>query len=146
MQSTRKNSRKSGMYQFIGSGPYMINEVDPGSKIVLKRNPDYWGKDLPIKVGKDNFDEIQIEYYRDGTAMFEAFKKGKFDLQPESDPARWADQYDFNAVEKGGRRKKGLSVQSTYRHVGLCFQYAANPFFKTALFGARWRRYLISIG
>ena len=97
---------KSGMYQFIGSGPYVIDEVDPGSKIVLKRNPDYWAKDLPIKVGKDNFDEIQIEYYRDSTAMFEAFKKGKFDIQPESDPARWADQYDFNAVEKGDVEKK----------------------------------------
>ena len=97
---------KSGMYQFIGSGPYVIDAVDPGSKIVLKRNPDYWAKDLPIKVGKDNFDEIQIEYYRDSTAMFEAFKKGKFDIQPESDPARWADQYDFNAVEKGDVEKK----------------------------------------
>nr|WP_321483087.1 extracellular solute-binding protein [uncultured Cohaesibacter sp.] len=97
---------KSGMYQFIGSGPYLIDEVDAGSKVVLKRNPDYWGKDLPFKVGKDNFDEIKIEYYRDGTAMFEAFKKGKFDIQPESDPARWADQYDFNAIENGDVEKK----------------------------------------
>ncbi|WP_316862412.1 extracellular solute-binding protein [uncultured Cohaesibacter sp.] len=100
---------KSGMYQFIGSGPYLLDKVDAGAKLVLKRDPNYWGKDLPIKVGQDNFDEIRIEYFRDGTAMFEAFKKGAFDIQPESDPARWADQYDFNAV------KEGLVEQKTFQ-------------------------------
>ncbi|WP_319496245.1 extracellular solute-binding protein [uncultured Cohaesibacter sp.] len=104
-----ENFAKSGMYQFIGSGPYLIAQVDAGSKIVLKRNPDYWAKDLPIKVGQDNFDQISIEYYRDGTAMFEAFKKGQFDIQPESDPARWADQYDFNAIRDGKVEKKVFS-------------------------------------
>ncbi|WP_319414349.1 extracellular solute-binding protein [uncultured Cohaesibacter sp.] len=102
----REKFSKSGMYQFIGSGPYLIDEVDAGSKVVLKRNPDYWAKDLPIKIGQDNFDKISVEYYRDGTAMFEAFKKGKFDIQPESDPARWSDQYDFNAVKDGQVEKK----------------------------------------
>ncbi len=104
-----ENFAKSGMYQFIGSGPYLISQVDAGSKIVLKRNPDYWAKDLPIKIGQDNFDQISIEYYRDGTAMFEAFKKGQFDIQPESDPARWADQYDFNAIRDGKVEKKVFS-------------------------------------
>ncbi len=92
---------KSGMYEFIGSGPYLLDKVDPGTKIILKRNPDYWAKDLPIKIGEDNFDEIHVEYFRDNTAMFEAFKKGVFDVQPESDPARWANQYDFAAVRDG---------------------------------------------
>ena len=92
---------KSGMYQFIGSGPYLIDKIDAGSKVVLKRNPDYWAKDLPIKIGQDNFDEVRVDYFRDNTALFEAFKKGVFDILPESDPARWANQYDFKAVENG---------------------------------------------
>ncbi|MCT4657128.1 MAG: extracellular solute-binding protein [Cohaesibacter sp.] len=92
---------KSGLYQFIGSGPYLIDKVDAGSKLILKRDPDYWGRDLPIKRGMDNFDQIRIEYFRDNTALFEAFKKGEFDMQPESDPARWANQYDFTAAKEG---------------------------------------------
>ncbi|WP_373236411.1 extracellular solute-binding protein [Cohaesibacter celericrescens] len=97
---------KSGMYQFIGSGPYLIDKVDAGSKVVLKRDPNYWAKDLPIKVGQDNFDEIRIEYFRDNTALFEAFKKGVFDVSIESDPARWANQYDFTAIENGSVEKR----------------------------------------
>nr|WP_321457071.1 extracellular solute-binding protein [uncultured Cohaesibacter sp.] len=112
---------KSGMYQFIGSGPYRIAEVDPGSKVVLKRNSDYWANDLPIKVGQDNFDEINIEYYRDGTAMFEAFKKGQFDILPETDPARWADQYDFNAIKDGRVEKKTFTSQLPTGMSGFVF-------------------------
>ncbi len=101
---------KSGMYRFIGSGPYLIDKVDPGTRLTLKRNPDYWAKDLPVKIGQNNFDVIEIEYFRDNTAMFEAFKKGAFDLLPESDPARWANQYDFNAAQDG--RVEKLTLQS----------------------------------
>ncbi|SNY93328.1 peptide/nickel transport system substrate-binding protein [Cohaesibacter sp. ES.047] len=108
---------KSGMYEFIGSGPYVLDRIDAGTKIVLKRNPDYWAKDLPIKIGQDNFDEIHVEYFRDNTAMFEAFKKGVFDVLPESDPARWANQYDFTSAKDGrvkqrvfeSRLPKGMS-------------------------------------
>jgi peptide/nickel transport system substrate-binding protein len=108
---------KSGQYQFIGSGPYLIDKVDPGTRLILRRNPNYWAKDLPIKRGMDNFDEISIEYFRDNTAMFEAFKKGAFDMLPESDPARWAKQYDFTAAKEGkvlqktfeSRLPKGMS-------------------------------------
>ena len=30
----------------LGSGPYVVGEVDPGKSVTLKRNPDYWGRDL----------------------------------------------------------------------------------------------------
>ena len=61
---------------------------------------NYWGKDLPIKRGFDNFDEIRVEYYRDSNTYFDAFKKGLFDVVPESDPTRWASGYDFPAVRE----------------------------------------------
>ncbi len=92
---------KSSLKIPIGSGPYTIADVEAGRSITLKRNPDYWGKDLPIKRGFDNFDEIRIEYYRDTNSYFEAFKKGLFDTLAESDPTRWASGYDFPAAKDG---------------------------------------------
>jgi peptide/nickel transport system substrate-binding protein len=92
---------RTSLKPFVGSGPYLIERVDPGSRIVLRKNPDYWGADLPVKRGFDNFDEIRVEYFRDANAYFEAFKKGLFDLNPESEPARWATGYDFPAVANG---------------------------------------------
>jgi peptide/nickel transport system substrate-binding protein len=83
----------------FGSGPYLVERVEPGSRIVLRKDADYWGRDLPIKRGFDNFDEIRVEYFRDANAYFEAFKKGLFDINPEGDPARWATGYDFPAVQ-----------------------------------------------
>jgi peptide/nickel transport system substrate-binding protein len=92
---------RTSLQPFVGSGPYVIERVDPGSRIILRKNPDYWGADLPVKRGMDNFDEIRVEYFRDANAYFEAFKKGLFDLNPESEPARWATGYDFPAVANG---------------------------------------------
>lgn len=95
------NFDKSTLKPMIGSGPYMVDEVRPGERITLKRNPDYWAKDLPSKVGLDNFDEIRLTYFRDANAMFEAFKKGLVDVRIENDPTRWSNAYDFPAVKEG---------------------------------------------
>lgn len=92
---------KSSLAIPVGSGPYVIDSVDAGRGITLKRNADYWGRDLPIKRGIDNFDEIRVLYYRDANAYFEAFKKGLFDYLPETDPARWSTGYAFPAVTDG---------------------------------------------
>jgi len=92
---------QSTLTPIVGSGPYVPVEVKAPDHIVYKRNPDYWAKDLPIKRGFDNYDEIRIEFYRDATTMFEAFKKGLFDVNPEGDPAEWSTAYDFPAVADG---------------------------------------------
>jgi peptide/nickel transport system substrate-binding protein len=85
----------------LGSGPYRVTEVKPGERLVLTRNPDYWAKDKPISRGLYNFDEIRIDYYRDATAMFEAFKAGLIDYRVEDDPNRWRNEYDFPAAKDG---------------------------------------------
>lgn len=85
----------------IGSGPYTVTDIEPGGHILLTRDENYWGKDLAVKVGHDNFDEIRIDYYRDQNSLFEAFKKGLVDIAIEGDPARWAQGYDFPAVNDG---------------------------------------------
>ena len=85
----------------LGSGPYVVAEVRPGESITFKRNPDYWGRDLPINRGLYNFDEVRFDYYRDANTHFEAFKRGLYDMRIETDPGRWATGYDFPAVRQG---------------------------------------------
>ncbi|MEF2553176.1 extracellular solute-binding protein [Aurantimonas sp. A2-1-M11] len=85
----------------IGSGPYVIDTVEPGQRIVYRKDPDYWGKDLPVKQGFDNYETIAIEYFRDANAQFEAFKKGLSHVYIEGDPNHWRTAYDFPAVTKG---------------------------------------------
>lgn len=82
----------------IGSGPYRVTEVRPGESLTMTRNPHYWGRDLAVNRGFWNFDEIRIDYYRDGNTHFEAFKRGLYDVRPETDPARWETGYDFAAA------------------------------------------------
>jgi peptide/nickel transport system substrate-binding protein len=96
-----ENFQKSTLKPMIGSGPYTIQTVRPGELLVLKRNPDYWAKDLPSKRGFDNWDEIRLNYFRDENAMFESFKKGVTSVHVETDTGRWATGYDFPAATDG---------------------------------------------
>jgi peptide/nickel transport system substrate-binding protein len=94
----------------VSSGPYIIKTVDPGRSATFVRNPDYWGADLPINRGLWNFDEIKFDFYRDENAMFEAFKKGLYDLRVENDVTRWQTGYDTPAF------KSGRYVKETFRN------------------------------
>jgi peptide/nickel transport system substrate-binding protein len=82
----------------LGSGPYLVADVRAGERVLLKRDPDYWGRDLAVSRGYWNFDEIRFEFYRDGNAEFEAFKKGLVDVRTETDPGRWKTAYEVPAV------------------------------------------------
>lgn len=84
-----------------GSGPYVLDSYDVNKRIVYKRNPDYWGKDLPINIGRNNYDKIRIEYFADTTTAFEAFKAGEFTFRQENSSLSWATGYDFPALSKG---------------------------------------------
>ncbi len=85
----------------ITSSPYMIADFEPQRYLVLKRNPDYWGKDLPFMQGQDNLDEIRFDYYGDGDVVFEAFKAGEANSYRETNDQKWATQYDFPGVQSG---------------------------------------------
>ncbi len=85
----------------ISSAPYVIDQFDPGRSITLKRDPNYWGKDLPFRRGTDNFDEISIEYFGDATVLFEAFKAGDIDMIREGNAEKWETEFDFPAVQNG---------------------------------------------
>jgi len=85
----------------IGSGPYTVAEIDAGKSVTLKRDPNYWGRDLPINRGLWNFNELRFDYYRDANAYFEGFKTGLYDVRTEHDPTRWQTGYDIPAVRDG---------------------------------------------
>lgn len=104
-----------------GTGPYRITSVKPGMRLVLTRDPNYWGKDLPSQRGLYNFDEIDIEYFRDTNALFEAFKAGLIDARIETNPQRWASGYDFPAVRDGRVRRESLPVGGPKGMEGFVF-------------------------
>jgi peptide/nickel transport system substrate-binding protein len=85
----------------IGSGPYVVTEIDAGKSVTLKHDPNYWGRSLAINRGEWNFDELRFDYYRDANAYFEAFKAGLYDVRSENDPSRWQTGYDIPAVRDG---------------------------------------------
>ncbi len=105
----------------LGSGPYRVGEIIAGRTIAYERVPDYWGKDLPVMIGQNNFDEIRYEYFRDNTVEFEAFKADKVDYRNENQAKRWATEYNFPAVrnkqvltEKFDERGRGVGVGWIY--------------------------------
>jgi len=85
----------------VGSGPYVVTDVDAGKSVTLKRDPNYWGRALAINRGLWNFQELRFDYYRDANAYFEAFKTGLYDVRGEVDPSRWQTGYDIPAVRDG---------------------------------------------
>jgi peptide/nickel transport system substrate-binding protein len=85
----------------VGSGPYKVAEIDAGKSVTLKRDPNYWGRALPINRGLWNFNELRFDYYRDANAYFEGFKTGLYDVRTEHDPTRWRTGYDIPAVRDG---------------------------------------------
>src|ERR1700686_1998330 len=85
----------------IGSGPYRVSAVKPGASVTLTRDPDYWGRELPVNRGLWNFDEIRLDFYREANGQFEAFKRGLYDFRVETEPLRWHDGYDFPAARNG---------------------------------------------
>jgi peptide/nickel transport system substrate-binding protein len=92
----------------LGSGPYVISDAKVGARLVLRRDPDYWGRDIPSQRGLYNFAEIDIDYYRDDAALFEALKAGLIDYREETSAARWSTGYDFPAVRNGAVVKEIL--------------------------------------
>jgi len=105
----------------IGSGPYVIAQVDPGRSVTLRRNPAYWGRDLAVNKGLWNFDTLQFDYYRDANSQFEAFKKGLFDVRVEVDPGRWETAYDFPAVRDRRVIKEAFPTGLPQGMLGLVF-------------------------
>ena len=96
----------------LGSGPYQVGRFAPGRYIEYERVPDYWAGSLPVIRGRFNFDVIRIEFFRDRTAEFEAFKKGALTYREEFTAKTWATEYDFPAVLDGRAVKETVPAET----------------------------------
>ena len=92
----------------LGSGAYRVESIDPGRSITYRRVKDYWAQKLPVNVGRDNFDSIRYDYYRDVTVAIEAFKGGEYDFRPENVAKNWATAYATPAVARGLIKKEEI--------------------------------------
>lgn len=125
---TDKDFEKTLLKPPVTSGPYKITSVDPGRRLVLERDPEYWAKDLPINKGLYNFDKISVSYFRDEGVAFEAFKSGLVDLRLDLDPGRWTTGYDFPAMTSGQARQETLAHGRVERMWGFIFNLRRAPF------------------
>ncbi|MCF3972936.1 extracellular solute-binding protein [Paracoccus sp. EGI L200073] len=123
---------ESGLEPPIGSGAYVIDTVDPGRSVSFRRNPDYWGKDLPLNRGLNNFDEIRYDYFGDANAMFEAFKAGEVSVWRELSAQKWDSEYGFPLMTEGKVVKSEIPNERPSGIMGLVMN-TRNPIF------ADWR-------
>ena len=106
----------------LGSGPYRVKEFAPGRSITMERVKDYWGKDLNVNIGRNNFEEMRYEYFRDGTVALEAFKGDQVDWRTENSAKNWATGYDFPAAGE----KRVLLEEFPNRASGVMQGFAIN--------------------
>ncbi len=97
----KRDITRSTLEPPLGSGPYRVKDFTANRSLTLERVEDYWGKDLPIRVGTNNFDEIRFTSYMDNAVEFEAFKGDQYDFRAEPSASQWAKRYEFNALEDG---------------------------------------------
>lgn len=107
---SEESFQKTTLTPPVGSGPYIIESVDPGRGLIYRRNPDWWAKDLGSTRGRFNFERIRYEYFRDGASMLEAFYSGKIDLRVEDDPSRWASGYGVRKRGAFELRRKEIDI------------------------------------
>lgn len=124
----QRDLSKSTLEIPLGSGPYKIKEVVPGSRIVLERVKDYWAKDLPVRVGQFNFDELRFQYFRDRAARFEDFKAGRSDMWRENTARDWSTQFNFDAVQKGLVKKEAIPTKGVAMMQGFVFNTRRDKF------------------
>jgi microcin C transport system substrate-binding protein len=106
----------------LGSGPYRVKDFAPGRTIVYEKDANYWGKDLNVAIGSNNFAQIRYEYYRDSTVALEAFKGDQVDWRTENSAKNWATAYGFPAV----REKKVVLEEFPIRNIGVMQAFAFN--------------------
>ena len=93
----------------LGSGPYRVKDYKPGREVTFELVEDYWAKDLPVRRGLYNIDQIRFIYFKDRTPAFEAFLSGQIDFWPERSANAWATRYNTDKVTSGKIRKEQLA-------------------------------------
>jgi microcin C transport system substrate-binding protein len=112
----------------LGGGAYRIKEFTAGRTVAFERVKDYWGKDLNVNVGRDNFEELRYEYFRDSTVALEAFKADVVDWRTENSAKNWATAYDFPAIKDKRVLLEEFPVRSSGVMQGFAFNIRRDKF------------------
>ncbi|WP_244446701.1 extracellular solute-binding protein [Neorhizobium galegae] len=123
-QGNQRDISRTTLEPPMGSGPYKISAVQPGSGIRYELRDDYWGKNLPINLGQYNFRTISYTYFSDADVEFEAFRAGNIDYRQENSSSRWVTRYDFDAVKDGRVIKEALT--NPFKAVGVMQAFVPN--------------------
>ena len=123
-----RNFEASTLEPPLGSGPYKVGRFEQGRFIEFDRVPDYWGRDLPVNIGTNNFDRVRWEYFRDRQVAFEAFKSGVITFQEEFTSRIWATGYDFPAIHEGKVKKEALPKTEPVGSQGWVFNLRREKF------------------
>jgi microcin C transport system substrate-binding protein len=112
----------------MGTGPYMLADFDYGRNLIYGRNPNFWGADLPINIGRNNFDTLRLEYFADGNAALEAFKAGEYTFRSENSSLQWATAYNFPGITNGDIIKTELPNGNLAPGQGFIFNLRRDKF------------------
>jgi microcin C transport system substrate-binding protein len=112
----------------LGSGPYRIKEFVAGRSVTLERVKDYWGANLPVRIGQNNFDEMRFEYFRDNLVALEAFKADQADWIQENSAKQWATAYEFPAVVDKRVIKEEFPINDSGRMQGFVLNLRREQF------------------
>lgn len=123
-----RNIKETTLEPPLGSGPYRVKSFNAGRNIVLERVANYWGKDLPIAIGTNNFDEMRFEYFRDTTVQLEGLKGDAYDFRLENSSKNWATAYDFPAVKDGRVIREEFAERASGRMQGFIMNLRREKF------------------
>ena len=123
-----RNIKETTLEPPLGSGPYRVKSFSAGRNIVLERVADYWGKDLPLSIGTNNFDEMRFEYFRDTTVQLEGLKGDAYDFRLENSSKNWATAYDFPAVKDGRVIREEFAERASGRMQGFIMNLRRDKF------------------
>ena len=118
---SKRDFDKTTLEPPLGSGAYKVDAVEPGRSITYRRVKDYWAAKLPMNVGRDNFDTLRLDYYRDSTVSLEAFKGGEYDFRQENSAKNWATAYTTPAVTQGLIKKEEIKNEVPTGMQGFVF-------------------------
>ena len=127
-QGRKRDISTTTLEKPLGSAPYRIKEFVAGRSVVLERVKDYWGADLPVRIGQNNFDEMRFEYFRDNLVALEAFKADQADWIVENSAKQWATAYDFPAVVDKRVVKEEFPINDSGRMQGFALNLRREQF------------------
>lgn len=116
-----RNFSRASLDKPLGSGPYQIESVDSGRRIIYQRDKNYWGQDLPINRGRNNIDQLIFDYYRDATVALEAFRAGRLDYRLENIARHWAQGYSGPALASGDLLLESIPHENSSGMQGFFF-------------------------